>query len=88
MKKISFNDILFATLTRQGRVLASLTISGVTSIADVIRRLRRMVDAGSGLVVFSLRNMTQGWSQQSSFMPGKVASRPVGQSAPVQLSLF
>lgn len=69
MKKINLNDILFATLTRRGRVLASLTISGVTSIADVIRRLRRMVDAGSGLVTFCLRNMTQGWSQQSSFMP-------------------
>ena len=62
MEKISINDIIFATAKIQGRVAASLRLSGIASMADVIKEIKREIGSANGLLTISLRNMTQGWS--------------------------
>lgn len=66
MEKISINDIIFATAKIQGRVMASLRLSGIMSMADIIREIKKEIGSASGLLTISLRNMTQGWSRQKS----------------------
>ena len=66
MEKISINDIIFATAKSQGRVTASLRLSGIMSMADIIREIKKEIGSASGLLTISLRNMTQGWSRQKS----------------------
>ncbi len=88
MKAININDVIFATVSQHGCVLASLTLSGVTSLSDVMKHLRASVSGVVGMVTLQLRNMSQGWSQRTTFVP---ASAPLGRSCtrmPVQLSLF
>ncbi len=66
MEKISINDIIFATAKIQGRVAASLRLSGIASMADVIKEIKREIGSANGLLTISLRNMTQGWSGRKS----------------------
>ena len=66
MEKISINDIIFATAKIKGRVTASLRLSGIMSMADIIREIKKEIGSASGLLTISLRNMTQGWSRQKS----------------------
>lgn len=66
MEKISINDIIFATAKIQGRVAASLRLSGIMSMADIIRAIKNEIGSANGLLTISLRNMTQGWSRQKS----------------------
>ena len=66
MEKISINDIIFPTAKIQGRVTASLRLSGIMSMADIIREIKKEIGSASGLLTISLRNMTQGWSRQKS----------------------
>lgn len=83
MEKISINDIVFATAEIRGSVKASLRLSGLSSIADVIRAIKHEIGSVSGILTISMRNMTQGWTQQKSLYLSPIASR-----AGVQLSLF
>ena len=66
MEKISINDIIFATAKIQGRVTASLRLSGIMSMADIIIQIKKAIGSASGLLTISLRHMTQGWSRQKS----------------------
>lgn len=66
MNIITINDIIFATATVRGAVTANLRLSGLRSMSEVINAVRRETDSFSGLITISLRNMTQGWTQQKS----------------------
>ncbi len=73
MNIITLNDIIFATATVRGAVTANLRLSGLRSMADVINAIRREIGSASGLITISLRNMTQGWTQQKSLYLSPVA---------------
>lgn len=62
---INFTDTIFATVKRAGVTVARHTLSGFTSVADVMRQLCIMMRGdGYGLVTVELRNGTLGWSER------------------------
>lgn len=73
MNAITLNDIIFATATIRGAVAANLRLSGLRSMSEVINAVRREIGSFSGLITISLRNMTQGWTQQKSLYLSPVA---------------
>ena len=85
MKKININDIIFATAIIRGTVTASLRLSGLSSVADVIKAIKREIGSFSGIMTVSMRNMTQGWSEQKSLYLSPVVAK---RSSGIQLSLF
>lgn len=85
MEKISINDIIFATATVRGTIAASLKLSGLKSMADVIAAIKKEIGIAGGLLTITLRNMTQGWSRTRSLYLSPVRVCP----APgTQLTLF
>ncbi|MCM1028366.1 MAG: hypothetical protein NC342_04095 [Pseudoflavonifractor sp.] len=68
ISSINPGDIIFATISSLGRVVANLRLSGVTCIDDIIRHFR----AGganipaAGLVTVSVRNYSAGWSSRQN----------------------
>lgn len=67
MKKIEFNDVIFARATVMGQEMLNMRICGVVSMAELLQRVRREIGSCFGLITISLRNMTQGWSQTSCY---------------------
>lgn len=67
MKTISCTDVIFATVTRFGRPVASLCLSGITSINEILSRIRRTLSDTSGLITLNLRNSTQGWTSSQNY---------------------
>ncbi len=65
MGKISSTDILHIAITRNGRQIASLSVSGLTTVTEVMQTLHRQA-TGAGLVKFSIRNGSQGWTYTSN----------------------
>lgn len=86
MKTIKSTDIVFATVISRGRTVARVTLSGMTSVNDVMLNLSQRLAGLKGLMTLQLRNFTQGWSSRSALNLSTVAVLP--QSRPVQLTLF
>lgn len=83
MATISLNDIIFATATFRGSEIVSLSLSGLTSLSELLAELRRRIGTTvKGLVTVSLRNRSQGWSQTRALYMNASATEGV------QLSLF
>lgn len=68
MAKISLSDIIFATISVRGKVMAKLRLDGVESYAQVLSHLLAAVKGWSGLATVSVRNSSQGWSVNRSVM--------------------
>ena len=85
MEKISINDIIFATATIRGTIAATLRLSGLKSMAEVVAAIKKELGAAGGMLTLTLRNMTQGWSQSRSLYLSPV---PVRQAPGRQLTLF
>lgn len=68
MKTISCTDIIYATVVRRGTMIASLCLSGIASLADLLLRVRSEIGCGCGLVTLSLRNGSQGWTDRRSLL--------------------
>lgn len=68
MATILSTDVIFATVTRRGRTIASLSLSGVTSLAQIINHIRSLVSDTMGILTLSLRNSTQGWRQERNII--------------------
>lgn len=85
MATIDLHDEVFATLTQRGKVIATMKLSGVTSIAMILHRLRQLASKCVGLVTLNVRNSSQGWLHSCPIMLSP--RQPQGQEA-VQLSLF
>ena len=62
------SDVIFATIRQRGTVLATLKLSGISSLTDVIRRIPAAVAGLMGLTIIELRNGTQGWKQRHTIM--------------------
>ncbi len=85
MKKITINDVIFATATIGGHIAANIRLSGLGSIAEVVRAVKNELGSFSGLLNITMRNMTQGWSHSKSvyLSPSVTAT-----CESVQLTLF
>lgn len=66
MSKINSTDILFATLTKNGMVMANMMLSGLNSVAEVVHALRMRNAIASGMARLNIRNTTQGWTSSAS----------------------
>ena len=62
MTTIAKSDLIFATLSLHGSTVASMQMSGVSTLPEIIRTIRSSVDSLSGMATLSLRNGSQGWS--------------------------
>lgn len=65
MTTILSSDEIFATVSQRGRVLSSLRLSGITSLADILRAIGNEI---RGLATIELRNSTQGWQRRHTIM--------------------
>ncbi len=80
MKTINSSDVIFATVTQRGATLYNARLSGLSSMADVMRFLHKALAGAVGMLTLTLRNGTQGWSRRTSFK--------LAMAEGVQLSLF
>lgn len=65
MATILSSDEIFATVSQRGRVMSSLRLSGITSLADILRAIGNEI---RGLATIELRNSTQGWLRRHTIM--------------------
>lgn len=66
MATITTNDTVWATVTYEGRTIASFSSSGFASISDVLQAVRKAVGNLVGMVRLSLRNANRGWREERS----------------------
>lgn len=64
MKTISCTDVIFARVSLCGRMVASLCLSGISSLSELYQHIRRELGASVGLVTVQLRNGSQGWTDR------------------------
>lgn len=83
---ILHDDILFATVSQHGNTILSLRLSGLTSVKDILKRLREAITGYMGMVTLKLRNGTQGWSMQQPLRLD--GGRNTHADAAIQLTLF
>lgn len=65
MGTIYTSDTIFATIRQRGCVLTTMRLSGISSFADILARLRGNVH---GMATIELRNGTQGWAHRRTVM--------------------
>lgn len=68
MKTLHSADLIFATFAHAGRVVASLRLSGINSLTDVLRAYDEHGATQRGILNLTLRNSTQGWSASTAVM--------------------
>ena len=68
MKTISSKDLLFATVSVAGKVIANLRVSGIDSVKQLLGYVRETVGRVRGVVTLRLRNATMGWSDELGLM--------------------
>lgn len=69
MAKISITDKLFVTVLDRGNRLLQLSISGITSVKELMQQLHEMLHQYDGkLLTLQLRNSTQGWSRENQML--------------------
>lgn len=68
MKTLHSADLIFATFAHAGRVVASLRLSGINSLTDVLRAYDEHGADARGLLNLTLRNSTQGWSASTAVL--------------------
>lgn len=81
MATILSTDVMFATVKQRGNTLATLRLSGMSSLAEIINYIKTVIKDKMGLLTLSLRNCTQGWAQERNIIlePRRIST---------QLSLF
>ncbi|MDE7334686.1 MAG: hypothetical protein K2N10_00045 [Muribaculaceae bacterium] len=69
MAKISITDKLFVTVLDRGNRLLQLSVSGITSLKELMQQLYEMLHQYNGkLLTLQLRNSTQGWSRENQML--------------------
>jgi hypothetical protein len=69
MATIQSDDVVFATLTQRGSTLASLKLSGITSMTHLLEYVHRYAGTLRGMATLVVRNSSQGWtSKQALYM--------------------
>ncbi len=61
MTTIAKSDLIFATLSLHGSTVASMQMSGVSTLPEIIRTIRSSVDSLSGMATLSRRTGSPGW---------------------------
>lgn len=67
MANISSTDSLYICATSMGCQFYNYYGNGITSLADIINRVRNTPGAPHGMVMVTVRNASQGWSQSRAF---------------------
>lgn len=67
MPTILSSDLIFATVSQRGRVVADVALRGITSLGDVLRSIEGLP---RGLARVSVRNGSQGWASSHTVMLG------------------
>lgn len=76
MKKSIFpTDVIYATVTQRGRVLASIRLIGMSTLGEIFNQVKETISDAMGLVTFSVRNSSQGWVQDRKIMLCPALSR-------------
>lgn len=70
MATISSTDILFATASVMGKQFFNFCGAGISSLAELIGRVRNESACHRGMVTLTIRNTSQGWSQSKAFYLG------------------
>ncbi|MDE6265687.1 MAG: hypothetical protein K2M11_11170 [Paramuribaculum sp.] len=81
MATILSTDILYATVSQRGTTIATLTLSGMSSFAEIVKHIRSIIKDTIGMLTLNLRNGTQGWREERNII---LKPRPRS----IQLSLF
>lgn len=68
MAKISLDDIIFATISMRGKILARLRLDGISSYSEILSRLLKSVAGLRGMATVDIRNSSQGWTTRKSVM--------------------
>ncbi|MCM1310428.1 MAG: hypothetical protein NC301_05315 [Bacteroides sp.] len=69
MTKINLSDKLFVTVSDHGLRLLNITLSGFSSLKELMQHLAEMLHQYRGkLLTFELRNSTQGWSRENQLL--------------------
>ncbi len=68
MTTIKSTDVIFATVIQRGVVLASLRLSGITSLPELLKKIMRTITGAVGITTIDLRNGSQGWQQRRTIM--------------------
>ena len=67
-------DLLQVTIQSCGKIIKTLTLSGLSSLNEVLRQVMASISSTAvGIVTVSLRNRTQGWLVHHNI----VASQPL-----------
>lgn len=66
MRKIEYNDVMFATILQHGRTLYTARICGMTSMADIVRYISTNFGTILGMFTLNLRNGSQGWTSTTN----------------------
>lgn len=66
MKTIATTDVIFATIKRGFRVIATFNVSGINRIEEIMAIAQKQ--AGTGLATVTLRNGTAGWTDTRSIL--------------------
>lgn len=85
MATFNTSDIIFATVTQHGQTILSLQMSGLSSFAELLKKLRNAIINPIGLVTLKLRNSSQGWAQQHTMI---LTTAPKSPTRATQLTLF
>lgn len=67
MSKISSTDNLFISATSMGQQFYNFMGSGMASLEEIMNTIRNAPNAPRGMVMYTVRNASQGWSQSRAF---------------------
>lgn len=73
---INSTDRLYLTVMIGRRTLATLSVSGVSSLTEVYRHVLNTAQGHKGVMTLYLRNSTQGWVQQHTMVINNNPSAP------------
>lgn len=62
MAQILSSDNLFATAYYRGNEVFRFAGSGISSVSDLIMKMRDHATLSAGMVTLNIRNSSQGWS--------------------------
>lgn len=73
---INSTDRLYLTVMIGRRTLATISVSGVSSLTEVYRHVLNTAQGHKGVMTLYLRNSTQGWVQQHTMVINNNPSAP------------
>ncbi len=69
MTKIDITDKIFVSVSDRGRCIFNLTLSGITSLKQLMQQLNGLLHQYRGkLLTLELRNSTRGWRSENQLL--------------------